>query len=300
MRKLAAAFVVSAVAVTSSSCLVWRNHWRNSKAVQTAADIPYVDADDGNDKHKMDIYAPQGAQGAPVVVFVHGGFWRAGDRHVYSSIVGLYGNVGTAMADNDVVTVIPSYRLFPEVQNVDEMLDDVATVVAWTRDHIAVHGGDPNKIILVGHSAGGHLVSLLASMPDALQKRGVDASVIKGVVALSGVYDVPWASEHASDDDKATLWKPLFKTQGKELSPQTYFGASMPQTLFVIGENDYESCLHDYHQVESTMGDAKGRNVFFHFVPKSTHEEIVLQIGTAEDDVGPAVAAFAHFTTEKR
>ena len=64
MRKIAAALVCSAVAVTSSSCLVWRNHWRNSLAVQTAADIPYVDVDDGNDKHKMDIYAPQGAQGA--------------------------------------------------------------------------------------------------------------------------------------------------------------------------------------------------------------------------------------------
>lgn len=297
MRKIAAALVCSAVAVTSSSCLVWRNHWRNSLAVQTAADIPYVDVDDGNDKHKMDIYAPQGAQGAPVVIFVHGGFWRAGDRHVYAPIVGLYGNVGTAMADNDVVTVVPSYRLFPEVQNVDDMLDDIATVVAWTRDHIAVHGGDPNKIVLVGHSAGAHLVSLLAARPDALKKRGVDPSVIKGVVPLSGIYDVAWARDHASDDDREALWQPLFRTEAKELSPQTYFGPQMPPMLFVAGENDYESCLHDYHQVERTMGDEKGRNVFFHFVPKSTHEEIVLQIGTAEDEVGPAVAAFAHFAT---
>ena len=115
---------------------------------------------------------------------------------------------------------------------------------------------------------------------------------------MSGIYDVAWARDHASEEDKETLWKPLFRTEAKQLSPQTYFGPTMPRTMFVIGENDYESCLHDYKQVQDTLGAQKGDNVFFHFTPGNTHEEIVLEIGTAEDDVGPAVAAFAHFVTK--
>lgn len=297
MRFVVAALVAVSVSL-SSSCLVWRNHWRNSKAVETAQDVSYVAVDDGNDKHRLDIYAPAGAQGVPVVIFVHGGFWRSGDRNYYGNVVGLYGNVGTALADNDVVTVIPSYRLFPEVKTTDEMLDDLAASIAWTRDHIAVHGGDPNKIVLAGHSAGAHLISLLANRPDALKKRGVDPSLIKGLVPLSGIYDVVHASSNTEPENKETLWTPLFADRAKAESPATYFNASMPKTLFVIGENDYENCLFDYHAAEKSLAGDVGKTAFFKLIPKATHEEIVLQVGTAEDDVGPAVAAFAHFVTQ--
>jgi len=298
VASLVALSLVVAAVLSSSSCLVWRNQWRHSKVVQTAKDVSYTATDDGNDKHRLDIYAPGGAQGVPVVVFVHGGFWREGDRNYYKNIVGLYGNFGTALADNDVVTVIPSYRLFPEVQTVDAMLDDVAAALAWTRDHIAVHGGDPNKIILAGHSAGGHLVALLAAQPDALKKRGVDPSVVKGVVALSGVHDVVYATDNATkEEDRTTLWKPLFADRGRAESPATYFGDAMPKTLFVIGENDYKSCLHDYREAEKSLAGNVGKNAFFKFIPGATHEDIVLLVGTAEDEVGPAVAAFAWFAT---
>ncbi len=301
-RPVVAALALAAL-LTSSSCLVWKNQWRNSNAVKTADDIAYVD--DDNDKHRLDVFAPRGAQGAPVVIFIHGGFWRSGDRSTFEPIVGLYGNVGTALADNDVVTVIPSYRLFPEVKSVDDMLDDVARSIAWTRDHIAVHGGDPDKIVLAGHSAGAHLVALLATQPGALEKRGLDPRLIKGVVPLSGIYNVADAARRALEEDRAELYTPLFGGREQEQSPARYFdrktrpaGQKMPRTLFVVGENDYESCLADYRQAEKDLAPWVGDEVFFHFVPAITHEEIVLRIGTAEDEVGPAVAAFAHFVTK--
>lgn len=300
VSSLVASSLVVVAVLASSSCLVWRNQWRHSKVVQTAKDISYTATDDGNDKHRLDIYAPEGAQGVPVVVFVHGGFWRAGDRNFYKNIVGLYGNFGTALADNDVVTVIPSYRLFPEVKNTDAMLDDIAAALAWTRDHIAVHGGDPDKIILVGHSAGAHLIALLANQPDALKKRGVDPSVVKGLVPLSGVYDIVHAAANPTEpEDSTTLWGPLFADRGRVESPATYFGDAMPKTLFVIGEKDFKNCLHDYRVAEKSLAGNVGKNAFFRFVPGATHEDIVLQVGTAEDEVGPAVAAFAWFATSR-
>ncbi|MDP2344192.1 MAG: alpha/beta hydrolase [Deltaproteobacteria bacterium] len=288
--------VVALTLVASSSCLSWSNLWRKSNAVRTADGVAYID--DGDDKHKLTVFAPQGAQGVPVVVFVHGGFWRSGDRSVFEPLVGLYSNVGVALADNDVVTVIPSYRLFPQVGSVEDMLDDVAAAIAWTRDHVAVHGGDPNRIILAGHSAGGHLVSLIASRPDALKKRGVDPSVIKGVVSLSGIFDIPGAAARAKlEEDRVTLWRPLFDAHGKEQSPAVYFGEHMTPTLFLVGENDYETCLVDYRKAEKSLAHLVGDRAFFRFIPKNTHEEMVLTIGTADDAVSPAVAAFAHFAT---
>ena len=291
-------FVVVVAVAALSSCLSFSNLWRDSKAVRTADSLAYID--DGDDKHKLNVFAPEGAQGVPVVVFVHGGFWRSGDRTTFEPLVGLYSNVGTALADNEVVTVIPSYRLFPQVASVEDMLDDVAAAIAWTRDHIAVHGGDPNRIVLAGHSAGGHLVTLLATRPDALKKRGIDPALIKGVAALSGIYDVPGAAARAKlEEDRVTLWRPLFGDQGKAQSPAAYFDAAMPPVLFIVGENDYETCLADYHAAEQTLAPLVGDKAFFHFVPEVTHEEVVLYIGTARDQVSPAVAAFAEFITRR-
>ena len=284
----------------STSCLVFQNRWRTTLAVETAKDVAYID--DGDDKHRLDIFAPSGAQGAPVVIFVHGGFWRAGDRSFHENIVGLYGNVGVALADMGVVTVVPSYRLYPQVASTDDMLDDLAAVIRFTSEHIAVHGGDPDRIILAGHSAGGHLVTLLATRPDALTSRGIKPGVIKGVAGISGVYDVLTSANTADPPtDKVELWDPLFGTdaQKQAASPLPYFGTTnhVP-LLLLIGENDFKSCARDYRAAEVALRSQQGTRAFFHPVAGNTHEDMVLEIGTATDEVGPAVAAFARVITD--
>lgn len=288
--------VVIVTALALSSCLSLQNRWRHSLAVRSADSVAYVD--DGDDKHKLNVFAPRGAQGLPVVVFVHGGFWREGGRSFYEPVVGLYSNVGVALADNDVVTVVPSYRLFPQVKSVEDMLDDIAASIAWTRDHIAEHGGDPTRIVLAGHSAGGHLVALISSRPDALSKRGIDPTLIKGVVPVSGIFDIPAAAARSKREvDRVTLWRPLFADRGAEQSPARYFGPSMPPMLFIVGEHDVASSLIDHHEAERTLAAAIGDKVFFRMVPSLTHEDMVLTIGTASDEVSPAIAAFAWFVT---
>ncbi|HSO36226.1 MAG TPA: alpha/beta hydrolase, partial [Labilithrix sp.] len=76
-----------------------------------------------NPKHRLDVYAPRNAKGAPVVHFVHGGYWVAGDKDYYRALTGLYGSVGEALAARGIVTVVQSYRLVPE-GTIDDLLDD--------------------------------------------------------------------------------------------------------------------------------------------------------------------------------
>jgi acetyl esterase/lipase len=293
---------VVAVAESSSACLVWQNRWRSSLAVQTANDVAYVD--DGDDKHRLDVFAPEGAQGAAVVIFVHGGFWRAGDRSYFEPVVGLYGNVGVALGDMGVVTVVPSYRLYPQVKTVDEQLDDIAATIVWTKEHIAVHGGDPNRIILAGHSAGGHLIALLATKPQALESRGIAKGLIKGVATISGIYDVKTSAENADPPkDRLELWDPFFGDDDAKVAASSlqHMGKTdHPPLLFVIGENDYGNCLRDHRNAEAALEKDKGTRAFFKTVPGNTHEDMVFEIGTIHDEVGPAVAAFARVITEPK
>src|SRR6185437_3046455 len=108
--------------------------------VSVARDIGYV-AGSAHPKHRLDVYAPRGAAHAPVVHFVHGGYWVEGDKDFHAALTGLYGSVGVALAKRGVVTVVQSYRLSPEVA-IDGILDDVMAGLRWTEEHAAEHGGD--------------------------------------------------------------------------------------------------------------------------------------------------------------
>jgi acetyl esterase/lipase len=207
---------LAAVVLLTSSCLVWRNQWRRTTAVRVADDVAYID--DGTDKHRLDVFAPTGAHNAPIVIFVHGGSWREGDRSFYEPIVGLYGNVGTALGERGVVTVVPSYRLWPAV-HIAEQLDDIAAVVRWTQQHAASFGGDPRRIILAGHSAGGHLATTLAVQPGVAAVHGLSPDAIKGLVAISGIYDVVTTVASATTASRQVVPRPTTTTTIEPTSP---------------------------------------------------------------------------------
>ena len=140
-------------------------------------------------RHALDIYRPgrAGADG-PVVVFIYGGGWDSGHR-------GMYRFVGASLAARGVTTVIPDYRLYPEVRFPDFMWD-AAAAVTWTRDCIASHGGNPHRLFLMGHSAGAQIATLLALDGRYLGAGGVDPGSLAGVIGLAGPYDfLPLHSE---------------------------------------------------------------------------------------------------------
>lgn len=156
----------------------------NNSAVTT--DVPY-----GEDPlQKLDIYAPRGANGAPVVIFVHGGEWTRGDKSNVSYKPKLFNEHG-------IVLVSINYRLTPPASH-PAHVSDVAAAIRWTHDHAEQYGGDPRKLMLMGHSAGCHLVTLAALDPRYLGEVGLRPSDLKGVVAWSGgSYDLVQKVEQA-------------------------------------------------------------------------------------------------------
>ncbi len=147
-------------------------------------DILYL-TDRGTNRHRLDIYLPRQPNDAPVLMFVHGGGWRNGSKDGK-----LFPDFAKNFARNGYVTVLPNYRLSDVAQHPTQ-INDVAAAFAWTYNNINRYGGDNRKIYISGHSAGGHLVSLLALDTRYLNRVNVPAGAIKGVLALSGVFDIP-------------------------------------------------------------------------------------------------------------
>ncbi|WP_343611925.1 alpha/beta hydrolase [Novosphingobium sp.] len=135
----------------------------------------------GSDKRqKLDVYAPQGQRrlALPIIIFFYGGSWNSGTRNGYSF-------VGRALASCGFVVAIPDYRLVPAVRY-PAFLQDNAAAVHWVRQHGAQWGGDPDRIVLAGHSAGAYNAAMLALDPRWL---GADRGAIKGLIGLAGPYD---------------------------------------------------------------------------------------------------------------
>lgn len=138
----------------------------------------------------LDVYRPPHADGrAPVVVFIYGGSWDEGRRQDYAF-------VGDALASKGFVTVIPDYRIYPEVRW-PAFLEDNARAVRWAKDHAREYGADPKTLFLMGHSAGAYDVVMLALDKRWLAAVGMDPTRdLKGVVGLAGPYDfLPLHSE---------------------------------------------------------------------------------------------------------
>lgn len=154
----------------------------------TAANVPY--GDPANARMKVDIYAPPNAKSLPVVFWIHGGGWQAGDRTSIQL-------KPEAFVAKGFVFVSTGYRLLPEVDMVT-LFRDIAKSLGWVHANIAQHGGDPKRIIVGGHSAGAQLAALICIDHRYLRAEGVPFSVLKGCFPVDGdTYDVPAMIETA-------------------------------------------------------------------------------------------------------
>jgi arylformamidase len=164
----------------------WRAFYEKAQALTDAAraalphalDLPY-----GPDaKQRLDLYLPAKAPSkAPVFLFIHGGGFVEGDRRQY-------GYVAAPLARHGIITAVMSYRLAPF--RYPSQVEDVELAVAWLAKNIGARGGDPHRIFVGGHSAGAILSALLGVRTDWQAARGVPADVIKGIVPVSGPYDL--------------------------------------------------------------------------------------------------------------
>lgn len=135
-------------------------------------------------RHRLDVFVPRsaGTRPQPVVIFFHGGDWSEGypgkEAHRF---------VADALTSRGLVTVIPNYRRYPDVR-FPAFVQDAADAVVWTHRHIASFGGDPDRLIVMGHSAGAHLASMVALNDRYLREAGGRMEWIAGLIGMAGPY----------------------------------------------------------------------------------------------------------------
>jgi acetyl esterase/lipase len=141
-------------------------------------DIAY----DSGPRQTLDVYQPPNARNAPIAVFFYGGSWQEGRKADYAF-------VALALARRGIVTVVPDYRVYPDVL-FDGYMRDGADAVAWAERHAAAYGADPHRLVLAGHSAGAQIATLLSLDRRWLDRVGIDPhAAVAGVVGLAGPYD---------------------------------------------------------------------------------------------------------------
>jgi acetyl esterase/lipase len=159
-----------------------------AQAQEPKRNIPY--ADPAHERQVLDVYAPAGAKNLPVIFWIHGGGWQAGDK---SSVQAK----PQAFLDKGFVFVSTNYRLLPHVE-IETIFRDIAKSIRWVHDHIAEHGGDPKRLLIMGHSAGAQLAALACIDDRYLKAEGLSLDIIKGCVPVDGdTYDVPAIIETA-------------------------------------------------------------------------------------------------------
>ena len=192
---------------------------KDGGVVVSARDVAYG----AGPRRRLDVYAPRVAGKClrPVLVFFYGGSWNAGTKDGYSF-------VGRALASRGFLVVVPDYRLVPEVRFPD-FLRDNADAVRWARANVARYGGDPDRLVLAGHSAGAYDAAMLALDPQWL---GRDRTAVRGWAGLAGPYDflpldqpVTRATFGAALDPAAT-------------QPTTFASAGDPPALLATGDRD--------------------------------------------------------------
>jgi len=186
--------------------------------------IKYAEGEPADaDKHKLDLYLPRDKTSFPVLMFVHGGSWRTGDRSLYKALGDRFARAGIGVA-------IPSYRLMPRSPH-PAQIEDVAAAFAWVVRNIAKNGGDISRIYVVGHSSGAHLAALLALDEKYLKKFDLARTAIHSVIAMSGVYTV----------DKLDAFLVAGGEQGDkhDASPAAHAHSGAPPFLITYCQWDY-------------------------------------------------------------
>ncbi len=233
----------------------------------------------------LDVYAPAHAEHAPVVVFFYGGDWARGQRAWYRF-------VGTALAAEGVVTVVPDYRKVPQV-SLDGFMSDAAEAVAWTRAHASEFGAAADDIFVMGHSAGGQIAALLATDPEWLAASGMRPRDLAGFIGLAGCYDfVP-----VPDDDKDMIAAfgdtPEAQRRGE---PVSYVSGSEPPMLLLQGEDDHEVTPSNAISLSRAM-NAQHEDVTMKLYPDTGHEGVLFALSRpmrSDAATLPDVLAFIH------
>ncbi|MGH6610257.1 MAG: alpha/beta hydrolase [Burkholderiaceae bacterium] len=223
---------------------------------------------DEGERRQLDVYTPRvtadlarPAKGWPLVVFFYGGSWNRGEREDYRF-------VGEALAARGIVTVIPDYRLYPEVRY-PEFLKDNANAVAWALREASRLEADPKRVFVMGHSAGGYNAAMIALDQRWLSEEGTKPSQLAGWIGLAGAYDfLPIENPEV---------KPVFfhPNSPPESQPIRYVSRATPRTfLGAAPEDDLINPERNTKQMASKLQEL-GVPVTVQFYPRTNHVTLI-------------------------
>jgi len=234
-------------------------------------------------RHVLDVYAPEGARDAPVVAFVHGGAFVRGDKEINPQI---YGNVLIWFARRGCIGVNVEYRLAPEAAWPGGGRD-VGAACAWIRRSIAEYGGDPRRICLIGHSAGGTHAATYAFDP-ALGDFGRDISALVLMSARTRADAGPENPNAAAVQAYFGRDEALYEAR----SPVAHAAASKLPLMIVCAQ--YENPLLDLYNLELAHRIALARRAAPRFITAADHNHIslVAHFNSGEEWIGEQILEF--------
>ena len=198
----------------------------------------------------LDVFPAQGANGdpAPVLVFIHGGYWRSLDKSQHSFIA-------PAFTRRGVCVVVPNYALCPGTEAAPVSISDIALQMAkameWTWRHIAGHGGDPGRITVAGHSAGGHLASMLLACHWKKVAADLPAHLVRNALSVSGLFDL----EPLRRTPSFQVSLRLAPEDARRLSPALWPAPAAGRLYGVVGANESEEFLRQNALIAKAWGE---------------------------------------------
>ncbi len=217
-----------------TACAVIMSVFASYAEYKEIKDISYTKNNDtySLERCKLDVYYPDDMKDVPVVVWFHGGGLTGGEKHLPAELR----NSGYA-----VVSV--NYRLLPKAE-LEEVIDDAAAAVAWTLGNIAQYNGDPEKVIVTGHSAGGYLTSMVGLDKKYLGKYGIDADSLFALMPLSGQVITHFAQRQRQGMNEL---QPLID----QTAPLFHVRPDCPPYVIVTGDREEE--LFGRHEENAYM-----------------------------------------------
>jgi arylformamidase len=218
--------------------------------------IPYPGAAKGDRRRSLDLYLPadSGKKPPPLLIFVHGGFWLLTDDDYR-----IGPKVADALVREGVAVALIRYRIATLAPHPGQA-EDVAAGVSLLVHEARRYGYDPGRIFLAGHSAGGHLASLVALDPSYLEKYRVSSKSLAGVISFSGLYDLTpkWT---VSENQRSATEKAFGKDPGvlKQASPITHTRADAPPFLLLTAQSDFPGFSQDAKQFTDALNKAGHR-----------------------------------------
>ena len=225
-------------------------------------DIPYGTSP----IEKLDIFPAQG-KGKALLVFIHGGYWRSRDKSDFSYLAPAFARAGVTLA-------LPNYALCPKV-GIEDIVKQNLLAIAWLWHHGARYGVNPGRLYVAGHSAGGHLATMMLAARWNIYMPELPYDLVKGCLTISGIYDLePLVQAPFVNQDLK-----LDSAQARKLSPVNMPPATSAPLYTAVGGEESEEFKRQNALIARTWRNAFARDIA---MPGCNHLTVLERLGEPE------------------